>query len=135
MGLLDGPIHAQNREFTLASNTPSRRGVYWTTTTQTVTDFDIVAGRFSMLKRAHTNRLLPKRDLCSRSLQTMRAKLVRKFANILNGIDLTKISVGDVINVAPHQAAMLILEGWAEEAPHTPGRFIDLQSPKRTGYE
>ena len=71
-----------------------------------------------MLKRAHTNRLLPKRDLCSRSIQTMRVKLVRKFANILNGIDLTKISVGDVINVAPHQAAMLILEGWAEEAPH-----------------
>jgi hypothetical protein len=45
----------------------------------------------------------------------MRVKLVRKFANALNGIDLTKVSVGDIVHVKPHEAAMLIAEGWAEE--------------------
>jgi hypothetical protein len=63
----------------------------------------------------------------------MRVKLVRKLANVLNGIDLTKVSVGDVINVAPHQAALLILEGWAVEAPHRPGALlVGRQSSKKT---
>ncbi len=46
----------------------------------------------------------------------MRVKLVRKFANILNDVDLTDVRVGDVLDLKPHQAAMLIVEGWAEQA-------------------
>ncbi len=83
-----------------------------------------------MLERAHTNRLLPKRDLCNGFGQLMRVKLVRKFANVLNGVDLSKISVGDVLDLMPYQARMLILEGWAEAAPPTPGRVLDIQSKK-----
>jgi len=60
----------------------------------------------------------------------MRIKIVRKFANVLNGVDLSNIGVGDVVDLMPYQAKMLILEGWAEEAPHAPGRLIDLQSAK-----
>jgi hypothetical protein len=48
----------------------------------------------------------------------MRVKLVRKFANRLNGIDLTGFNVGHVIDVKPHEAALLVAEGWAViEAP------------------
>lgn len=83
-----------------------------------------------MLERAHTNRPLPKRDLCSDFNQPMRVKLVRKFANVLNGVDLSAINVGDVLDLMPYQAQMLILEGWAEEAPHRPGKVIELQSAK-----
>jgi len=85
-----------------------------------------------MLERAHTNRLLPKRDLCSDPNHLMRVKLVRKFANVLNGVDLSTINVGDLMDLMPYQAQMLILEGWAEEAPRAPGKVIDLQSVKHS---
>ena len=44
----------------------------------------------------------------------MRVRLIRKFADVLNGIDLTQMRVGDVIDLKPHHAAMLVVEGWAE---------------------
>lgn len=81
-----------------------------------------------MLERALTNRLLPQRDLCSGPGQIMRVKLVRKFANVLNGIDLTKANVGDVLNLPPFHAAMLVAEGWAEVAPHKTDKSFELQN-------
>jgi hypothetical protein len=62
----------------------------------------------------------------------MRVKLVRKFADVLNGVDLSKISVGDMVDLIPYQAQMLIREGWAEEAPPTPGRVINLHSVRNS---
>ena len=50
----------------------------------------------------------------------MRIRLVRKFANILNGVDLSRLSVGDVVEMAPHHAAMLVAEGWAQEVTNEP---------------
>ena len=53
----------------------------------------------------------------------MRVKLVRKFANALNGIDLSHLAVGDVTEMKAHQAALLIAEGWArlvEPRPQEP---------------
>jgi hypothetical protein len=44
-------------------------------------------------------------------------RLTRKLAPILNGIDLSKCRVGDVILVPKAVAAMLIAEGWAELVP------------------
>lgn len=44
----------------------------------------------------------------------MLIKLVRKLANRLNGIDLTNVSVGDVVDVTDRQASLLIAEGWAQ---------------------
>jgi hypothetical protein len=79
-----------------------------------------------VLERAHTNRRLPQRDLCSGSGQPMRVKLVRKFANVLNGIDLTKANIGDVLHLPPFHAAMLVAEGWAEDASHARGESVDL---------
>jgi hypothetical protein len=60
----------------------------------------------------------------------MRVKLIRKFANAINGIDLTNVRVGDVVDMKPHHAALLVAEGWAEElAPEqTQSRPADKSS-------
>ncbi len=58
----------------------------------------------------------------------MRIRLVRKFANILNGIDLSNLKVGDVVDMAPHHAAMLVAEGWAQDVTNEPPH--GFQKPK-----
>jgi hypothetical protein len=60
----------------------------------------------------------------------MRIKLVRKFADLINGVDLTKIRVGDVFDLKPRDAHMLIAEGWAE--PMTPARLSNSPSIPQT---
>jgi hypothetical protein len=45
----------------------------------------------------------------------MRVQLIRKFADVINGIDLTNARVGDIVNVKAHEAAILVMEGWARE--------------------
>jgi len=44
----------------------------------------------------------------------MHIKLIRKFALVINDVDLTHISVGDVVDLDPRDAFLLIAEGWAE---------------------
>jgi hypothetical protein len=43
-----------------------------------------------------------------------RVRLIKKLAPVLNGVDLSLVTVGDVIRVPEATAAMLIREGWAE---------------------
>jgi hypothetical protein len=43
-----------------------------------------------------------------------RIRLIKKYAHVLNGIDLSHIEVGDEFVVAEAVAVMLIREGWAE---------------------
>lgn len=42
-----------------------------------------------------------------------RVRLTRKFANLINGIDLSHRRPGDVLELTDSEARMLILEGWA----------------------
>ena len=44
-------------------------------------------------------------------------RLTRKLAAYLNGLDLSKVEVGDVIFLPEPHAVMLIREGWAELSP------------------
>ena len=44
----------------------------------------------------------------------IRVRLLRKLAERLNGVDVSKIRVGDYLELAPMDARMLIAEGWAE---------------------
>ena len=44
----------------------------------------------------------------------VRIRLTRKFAACLNGLDLSRINVGDIVLLAERDAVMLIREGWAE---------------------
>ena len=62
----------------------------------------------------------------------MRLKLVKKFANTINCIDLTNVTEGAVLVVTPHQAAILVAAGWAEETTDAPGTLLNLQSRKES---
>jgi hypothetical protein len=62
----------------------------------------------------------------------MRLKLVRKLANVINGLDLTNVSEGAVLVVTPQQAAILVAAGWAEETAHAPGTVLNLQARKQS---
>jgi hypothetical protein len=46
-----------------------------------------------------------------------RVRLIRKLAPVLNGVDLSQVQIGDVIQVPEATAAMLIREGWGELVP------------------
>jgi hypothetical protein len=52
----------------------------------------------------------------------MRVRLVRKLADILDGIDVSAYKSGDILNLSQRDAELLIAEQWAvsvEYAPHT----------------
>ena len=44
----------------------------------------------------------------------MRVRLTRKFAERIDGIDLSNHDVGDVIDLPAHKGRLLMAEGWAE---------------------
>lgn len=43
-------------------------------------------------------------------------RLTRKYAERIDGIDLDDVAVGDLLELSPHEADVLIAEGWAEPA-------------------
>jgi hypothetical protein len=46
----------------------------------------------------------------------MCVRLTRKLADRIDGIDLSNRSVGELIDLPPRYASLLIAEGWAEPA-------------------
>jgi hypothetical protein len=46
----------------------------------------------------------------------MKIQLTRKLADSIDGVDLSDMKVGKVINVARHDAQLLIAEGWGRPA-------------------
>ena len=53
-------------------------------------------------------------------------RLLRKYADVIDGIDLGDAAVGDRLELSPHDADVLIAEGWAEPDEGT-GRLARLQ--------
>ena len=51
----------------------------------------------------------------------MRIRLTRKLSQLLNGVDISRQSVGDVIELPRHDAELLLAEGWA--LPATDNHF------------
>jgi hypothetical protein len=45
--------------------------------------------------------------------QMVRIRLTRKLALVLNGIDVSHLNVGDVMELPPASAKMMVAEGWA----------------------
>jgi hypothetical protein len=43
--------------------------------------------------------------------------LTRKYAEMIDGVDLTDANVGDELDLSPRDAQVLVAEGWAEHAP------------------
>lgn len=62
----------------------------------------------------------------------MKVRLTRKFAELINGIDLSKAKQGDTLDLSPHDATMLMAEGWAELAPEQRDRAHDQPPRKRS---
>ena len=46
-------------------------------------------------------------------MKYIRIQLIRKFANRLNGVDLSSYAVGQVLDLPERPAAILLAEGWA----------------------
>lgn len=44
---------------------------------------------------------------------SIKVRLTRKFAQILNGIDLSRTKTGEEIELSDREAELLIAEGWA----------------------
>jgi hypothetical protein len=74
----------------------------------------------------------------------MRVRLNRKLANVIDGLDVSGCRVGDVLDLPPRDALLLVAEGWAQleersAARETAPRAYDRQpiahdrSPRRPG--
>jgi hypothetical protein len=50
----------------------------------------------------------------------MKVRLTRKFAELINGVDLSKVHAGDTLDLSARDAQILLAEGWA--APEREGR-------------
>ena len=46
----------------------------------------------------------------------MRVRLIRKLAQKINGVDVSRQRVGDVIDLPRREAELLLAEGWASPA-------------------
>lgn len=44
----------------------------------------------------------------------LRVRLIRKLANLLDGVDVSEVQVGNCVDLPARDARMLIAEGWAE---------------------
>jgi hypothetical protein len=57
----------------------------------------------------------------------MKVRLTRKFADLINGIDLSKAHTGETLDLSARDAEILMAEGWAE--------FAGAEPPRATAYE
>ena len=66
----------------------------------------------------------------------MRVQLTRKFSESIDGVNLSRHHVGDVIDVPRHDAELLIAEGWAlpadDGAPAAVARQQADDMPRRS---
>jgi hypothetical protein len=51
--------------------------------------------------------------------QTASVRLTRKYADMINGVDLRAAKVGDRLRLPVHAAEVLVAEGWAEKIRST----------------
>ena len=45
----------------------------------------------------------------------MKIRLLRKFANLINGVDLSKAHAGETLDLPERDAGILLAEGWASK--------------------
>lgn len=66
----------------------------------------------------------------------MKIRLERKFAELINDVNISKYRVGDVVDLPLHDAKMLLAEGWAtaldtESSDLNPHSSMYLVFPER----
>jgi hypothetical protein len=62
----------------------------------------------------------------------LKIRLTRKFSNLINGIDLSKVRAGETIDLSDQDAAMLMAEGWAEIAGPAAPRTEAHEKPRKS---
>ena len=65
-----------------------------------------------MARRTNMHRVSRFRD----DANTMRVRLVKKLADMIDDIDLSRARIGDILTLRFEQALLLVAEGWA--VPH-----------------
>ena len=70
----------------------------------------------------------------------MKVVLTRKLAERVDGVDLSKARVGEVMTVSRREAELLIAEGWAQQSPRrrtpqTPAATPETAAPSATPLE
>jgi|KBSSwiStaDraftv2_1062776.scaffolds.fasta_scaffold2221469_2 hypothetical protein len=58
----------------------------------------------------------PRRGIGTDVCFDMRIRLTKKLAQTLNGVDLSRLHVGDTIDMNESDAELLLMEGWAIHA-------------------
>jgi hypothetical protein len=63
----------------------------------------------------------------------MKVRLTRKFADSINGVDLSKAEAGETLDLSTRDANILLAEGWAEYAGGSPAfdKADEHARPKR----
>lgn len=61
----------------------------------------------------------------------MHIRLTRKFAGVLNGVDLRPFAVGQILHLEDRLALMLLAEGWGEPVAGGPATADDRPSKTR----
>jgi hypothetical protein len=59
--------------------------------------------------------------------------LTRKLCNVLNGLDLSQVHVGDNLDLPNAMASMLVREGWAEVLNEESGHIERLTNSQTHG--
>ena len=65
----------------------------------------------------------------------VKVRLTRKFANILNGIDLSRVRAGEDVELEAREAQLLIAEGWADPQDHAADRPTRRRRPRKAKTE
>ena len=55
-------------------------------------------------------------------------RLTRKYAEVIDGVNLEHATVGDRLELSQREAQMLIAEGWAEPSEEKPSRLVSRRS-------
>ena len=66
-------------------------------------------------------------------LTVMRVRLIRKLSESVNGVDLSRSHVGDVVDLPQRDAELLLAEGWALAAGDTPAPGDPSPQQGKTG--
>jgi hypothetical protein len=71
----------------------------------------------------------------------MKIRLTKRFARLLDGIDVSRAKAGEVLDLSERDAALLILEGWAApvdadgELAHQPDAGLPEQKTENRGRQ
>ena len=59
----------------------------------------------------------------------MRVRLKKKLASVMDGVDVSHVRAGDILQLSKADAELLISEGWAERVADDPGSVTVSEAP------